>query len=298
MTKHTFLVPTFLCLALALTSGCGKSDRDVAVVGGEPVSKADFEAYLAFKRISPDQKERLERALDEYTERAALTAAIEQEHKLDEARIKAELEEQRKEMVISRYFEELLRERVSDSAVRNFYDSHAQDYEERKLRVAHVLVRLSPSMDEAEQKARLVRAQEAFAKLRTGEDFAQVAATYSEDRISAPKGGDLGWIKQGGIDPKFSEVAFKLPAGQVSEPFQSQFGYHVIKVLEGPATVKRPFESVAGDIRYRLRQEAKQAELTRLKSKVKVEKNPAVLATIKPRPADKGDKPAQKQAQK
>jgi peptidyl-prolyl cis-trans isomerase C len=126
-------------------------------------------------------------------------------------------------------------------------------------------------MSEPERKAKLTIAQEAYSQIRSGKDFAKTAEKYSEDKVSAKKGGDLGWIKQGGIDKNFSKKAFELEEGAVSEPFETPFGYHVIKVLAAPRTVKRPYEGVAGDIRFQLRNKAKKAELEKLLGSVEVD---------------------------
>ena len=80
-------------------------------------------------------------------------------------------------------------------------------------------------------------------------------------------------VKKGAIDPRFSEKIFSMEVDAVSEPFETAFGYHIVKLLEGEVTVKRPLEAVAGDIRYQLRNQAKQAELKRLLSEVKVKKH-------------------------
>jgi peptidyl-prolyl cis-trans isomerase C len=58
-----------------------------------------------------------------------------------------------------------------------------------------------------------------------------------------------------------------MEPNQISEPFETAFGFHVVKLLEGPVVVKKPFEAVSGDIRYRLRNQAKDAELKRLLGK-------------------------------
>ena len=99
-----------------------------------------------------------------------------------------------------------------------------------------------------------------------------MAAEYSEDLLSAKQGGDLGWLQEGAIDPAFSSKVFAMKAGELSEPFTTPFGFHVVKLVDGPKVVKQPFESVSGDIRYRLRQEAKQAELERLKAEANIER--------------------------
>lgn len=253
-------------------AGCGKKEEKIAAIDGQAVTQVEFDAFLKFKRLSAKDDQRRDALLDQYLTRAALAAAIEKTDVLDQAMIAAELEEFRKEMLISRYFETYLKDKAGEDAVRNYYKTHADEYKDTQVHVAHILIRTNPKMSEPERKAKLTTAQEVHSKIRAGEKFEDMAQAYSEDKVSAKRGGDLGWVRQGGIDAHFSKIAFELEEGGLSEPFETPFGYHVIKVLEAPRTVKRSFETVAGDIRYRLRNEAKKAELERLKASVKIEK--------------------------
>ncbi len=84
--------------------------------------------------------------------------------------------------------------------------------------------------DDAQALASIVAIQQ---KLAAGEDFATLAEQYSDDTGSKAQGGDLGWFARGsGLIQEFEDAAFKLQAGQVSDPVKTQFGYHLIKVLE------------------------------------------------------------------
>jgi len=67
--------------------------------------------------------------------------------------------------------------------------------------------------------------------LSNGEDFGKLAAQYSSDTGSAQQGGDLGWFGKGTMDATFETAAFSLQVGQISQPIQTQFGYHIIQVL-------------------------------------------------------------------
>jgi len=261
-------------LLFFLLLGCGEREREetLATVNGDTITKGEFETYLDFKRIPEGDEEKKKRLLDQYLEREALAAVIEEEPLLDKDLIQAELNEFRKQMLISRYFEKYLRGKVTDQAIQNHYNIHAEEYEDRKVHAAHILIRTNRTMTEPERKAKLTTAQEAYSKIKAGEDFAEVAKAYSEDKVSSKKGGDLGWMKEGSIDPRFSETLFSLEPGTVSEPFETPFGFHVVKVIEGPQVVKRPFDAVKGDIRYQLRNEAKKAELDRLMSQAEIEK--------------------------
>jgi hypothetical protein len=76
-----------------------------------------------------------------------------------------------------------------------------------------------------------VEADAALDLINQGIDFAEVAKKYSKDTGSGASGGDLGWFGRGMMVPEFEKVAFNLEVGEISEPVQSQFGYHIIQVL-------------------------------------------------------------------
>lgn len=263
-------------LAGALVTACSRQDETLAEINGDAVTRAEFDAYLKFKRLAADTDERRAKLLDQYVERAALTAAIEEaiadKDVIDRDLLDAELAEFRKEMLISRYFDRYLAETVTDEAVTNYYNAHPEQFEQRQAKVAHVLIRTDRNMGEEERQAKLTTAREALAKIRAGEDFAKVAANYSEDKISGKKGGDLGWLKEGSIAPDFSKTVFGMEPGAVEGPLETPFGFHIVKLVEGPVVAKRPLDAVKGDIRYRLRNEAKDAELKRLLGLVEIEK--------------------------
>ena len=175
-----------LCVAAL---GCSKQQAPFATVDGKSIDKTQFDAYLKLKRIPERPNAQLERVLDEYLTREALAVAVERAGKLDKAMVDAELNEFRKEMLISRYFEKYLDDKVTDQAVRNFYESNVANYEEKKIHVAHILVRTNPKQSDEERQAKLTAAQEAYSLLKSGKEFAAVAETHSEDSEL----GQEGW---------------------------------------------------------------------------------------------------------
>lgn len=259
--------------ASVVLAGCGRSSNTIATVDGVDITAREFNNYLKFKRIPSADKARAAAALEQYLKRRALADVVSKQKLLDQGIIDAELADFRTQMLVSRYFDKYLDEKVTDQAVKNYYDSHPKQFQKKKVHVAHILIRTDRNMSEAERKAKLTTAEEVYSKLKAGADFAKVADKYSEDRISAKKGGDLGWLQQGAIDPRFSKTVFSMKPGEISEPFETAFGFHVVKLIDGPLVVKQPFKTVEGDIRYQLRNQAKQAELKRLLSLTKIEKH-------------------------
>lgn len=93
----------------------------------------------------------------------------------------------------------------------------------------HILLRTTAIISEDEVKNRLLQLKE---RIEAGEDFASLARAHSEDALSAREGGSLGWVAPGDTVPQFEEVMNKLAKDEVSAPFQSQFGWHIMQVLE------------------------------------------------------------------
>ncbi len=93
----------------------------------------------------------------------------------------------------------------------------------------HILIQPSEvvSRDNAKQIIENI-----YNRLKAGEDFAVLAATFSNDPGSARDGGSLGWVNPGVMVPEFEEKMKNTPVGQISEPFQTQFGWHILQVTE------------------------------------------------------------------
>ena len=98
----------------------------------------------------------------------------------------------------------------------------------QQTRARHILIRLNEVVSEAEARQRLVALKE---RIDNGAEFAELARLQSED-ASASRGGDLGWLSPGDTVPEFERAMAALEPGQLSEPVQSPFGWHLIQVLE------------------------------------------------------------------
>ena len=101
-----------------------------------------------------------------------------------------------------------------------------------QVRARHILISVAADASEEDSAAALSKAISITQRLRDGEDFAALATQYSDDTGSAQQGGDLGFFPRGQMVAEFEEVAFSQPIGEVSDPVKSQFGYHIIEVLE------------------------------------------------------------------
>ncbi|MDG9926106.1 MULTISPECIES: peptidylprolyl isomerase [unclassified Pseudomonas] len=102
-----------------------------------------------------------------------------------------------------------------------------------EVHVRHILIKPNEVRSEEETR-RLV--ERLYQRIVAGEDFATLAKNFSEDPGSALNGGDLNWIDPNTLVPEFREVMAKTPSGQLSEPFKSPYGWHVLEVLGRRAT--------------------------------------------------------------
>jgi len=97
-----------------------------------------------------------------------------------------------------------------------------------QLHSRHVLMRPNEVQDDATTRQRLSAIRD---RILAGEDFAALASVTSEDPGSASRGGDLGWTSPGAFDPAFEEVLARLQTDEISEPFRTQFGWHIVQLL-------------------------------------------------------------------
>lgn len=275
MKKQIFI--SALTASVLLLSACSEKPG-VLTVEGETTTREAFDAYLAHKNVQAKTAELRQAQLERFADREALAAAILKSGRVDREALEAEVADYKRQVVINRYFSEFVDQNVSDQAVQNYYQQNQQKYASQQAKVSHMLFRVNPEMSEAERLAKQTKAQDAKVKVMTGQPFNEVAQALSEDKLSAKKGGSLGWLKTGSVSPEFSDLIFnKLKAGEVSEPILTTFGYHVVKLDEAPKTVKQPLEAVAGQIKYALKKEAKEAEEKRLKESVNVKMNSLAL---------------------
>lgn len=258
-------------LSAVCLSACSDSPEYIAKVDGDPVASSDVDSYLDYKRINKVDPELRAKGQQVYLDNLVLMKAIQKQDSFNEQAFEAELFELKKDLLLNRYLLNYLDQAVNDTAVRNYYAENQSKYEETKAKVSHILLRVEPNISEEERQVIFSKALEAYSRLKSGESFADVAVAYSDDKVSAAKGGRLGWMTKGAISPEFSQAVFsELEQGQFSSPVLTSFGYHIILLEEAPSTAKVPFEKVNGDIRRILRATAKEAELKRLRETVEV----------------------------
>jgi foldase protein PrsA len=122
--------------------------------------------------------------------------------------------------------------KVSEETVRSLYRN--QLYREKLM--AQIVAETPNTEEQVWARHILINdaqlATSVYEKLKAGDNFAEAAGQYSEDTGSAANGGDLGWFGKGQMVAEFEQAAFSQPVGEIGKPVQSEFGYHIIQVID------------------------------------------------------------------
>ena len=186
----------------------------------------------------------------------------------DTNEFKQKLAYARTKLLMESYLQSEAKAAVTDAELRKVYDEAiGQMKAEQEVRARHILV-------ETEDDAKAV-----VAELKKGTDFAELAKTKSKDPGSAD-GGDLGYFTKDQMVPEFSEVAFKLEKGQLSDPVKSQFGWHVIKVEDKRNRQPPEFDKVKDQLESFVVRRQQSQLITKLRAEGKIERvdTPAAAA--------------------
>ncbi|PYC24521.1 peptidylprolyl isomerase [Aquipseudomonas alcaligenes] len=129
---------------------------------------------------------------------------------------------------------------ASDEELQALYQKEIANLAEQR-HAAHILLEVNDKQSDEQAKAKL---EEAAKRLQAGEDFAVLAKELSQDPGSADNGGDLGFAGPGVYDPEFEKALYALNKGEVSAPVRSEFGWHLIKLLDVQAPEVPSFDSL------------------------------------------------------
>jgi peptidyl-prolyl cis-trans isomerase D len=138
---------------------------------------------------------------------------------------------------------------ISDDELKAQYQQDIQQYQvPNRVHVQHILL-MTVGKTDAEVEEVHQKAEDVLKQAKKGGKFDDLAKKYSEDPGTKDKGGDLGWILQGQTVPEFEKTAFSLPKGSISDLVKTQYGFHIIKVLDKETAHTKPFEEVKDSIR-------------------------------------------------
>ncbi len=279
---RSFKVVIFIILILGVSlPSLSWGDDVIAQVNGKALTKEQFvilakdvvNGQPAGFSLTDEQKEQM---VDGWVKAEVLAeeAMSQGLDKKPEARY--QMDEAYREVLVKLLLEKEIsgKVKVSKSDIQDYYDAHKdrlKTTERRKAR--HILLKTEEKADKVYQE------------LKDGGDFSKLAEKYSEDDGNKDKGGDLGYFAQGDMVPEFEKVVFAMKKGDVSKPFKTQFGWHVVKLDDIRPEGTKKLDEVQGEIsRELLRQkqlEALDAYVDKLKSKANIETHKDLLKGVK-----------------
>lgn len=167
----------------------------------------------------------------------------------------------RRKLITNVFLQDYLKKNpVSDADTKAAYEQYKKAYGEKEYSARHILVKT-----EAEAK-------DIIAQLNKGGDFAKLAKEKSLDPGSKDKGGDLGWFSPASMVKPFSDVAANLQKGAISaSPVQTQFGWHVIKLIDTRPAQPLAYEKVKDGLQKNLQQRHLEKMMSDLRSKAKID---------------------------
>ncbi|AUN94873.1 peptidylprolyl isomerase [Pseudazoarcus pumilus] len=234
----------------------------VATVNGQHIPAERLEIIVNEQRGQgqPDSPQLREAVREELIRREVLSQAAQAAGTQDKPAVQTQLELARQAIVIRAYLQDYMAANpVSDADIEKEYESIKGRLGGTEYKPRHILV-------ETEDEA-----QQIIDRLRAGEDFAELAK-QSKDPGSRDKGGELGWSTADLYVPPFAEALASLEKGQMTmEPVQSDFGYHIIELLDEREVEPPPIAEVRQELKQHLEQQRVENHMNALREKATIE---------------------------
>jgi peptidyl-prolyl cis-trans isomerase C len=241
------------------------SGEVLATVNGHLVTQGMVDAML--DRLPPQVRAQLaatgqmsqvkdQLVMSELLYRAALDGGLH-----NDETVKTTLALATREALAKAQLDAVIEQRATDEAVTQWYQDHLVQFSRPQVKARHILVK-------DEDEIRIVAA-----KLKAGGDFTALAKTHSKDPGSAANGGLLGWFKRGDMVGPFAKAAFETDKGQISDPFKTDFGWHIVQVEDKRGS--QPLEEVREQVVEAMSKEIVTKYIEELKTGAQIEEGPA-----------------------
>ena len=257
------------------------ADPVIAKVNGVEIRQSDLtiaEEDIGRDMPASDEAGKRDYLVNYLTDLLLIAKAAEAKKIPDSADFKQRLAFARNKALMEAVLAEESKTAASEPALRKIYDDATKQMGgQPEVHARHILFRVNDPNDKAASKAAEDKVKATIERIKKGEDFATLAKALTEDPSGKQDGGDLGYFTREQMVPEFSEVAFRLEKGQVSEPIKTQFGWHVLKVEDKRMREPPPFEKVREEIENFAARKAQVELVTKLRADAKIERldNPA-----------------------
>jgi len=152
---------------------------------------------------------------------------------------------------------------VSEVEMKSYFDAHKDEFKTPEtVHVKHILIMVDKGASEDDKQKAKEKAEDILKKIKSGEGFEKLASEFSDDTMTKPKGGDIGFVTRGRLVKSFEDAAFALKPGEVSDIVETQFGYHIIKSEEKKDAGIESYDALKDKIKQKLLQERIQSEVS------------------------------------
>jgi peptidyl-prolyl cis-trans isomerase C len=277
--RHTVLAVGIAALVAASGFALAQTpatDPVIAKVNGVEIRQSDL--AIAEEDIGRDMPQNDEAGKRDYlvnylTDLILIAKAAEAKKIPDTAEFKQRLAFARNKALMEAVLGEESKAAVTEPALRKIYEDATKNMGgQPEVHARHILFRVNDPNDQAASKAAEDKVKNTIVRIKKGEDFATLAKALTEDPSGKQDGGDLGYFTREQMVPEFSEVAFKLEKGQVSDPVKTQFGWHVLKVEDKRMREPPPFDKVRGEIEQFATRKAQVDLVGKLRADAKIER--------------------------
>jgi peptidyl-prolyl cis-trans isomerase C len=265
-----------LALLLVAAGPVAAQDKDplIAKVNGIEIHQSDLAvAEEEAGQIPPMSPEAKKDYLVQFMADMILVSKAAEAKKMgDSAEFKRKVAFVRNKLLMEQLLQSVGKEALTDEAMHKVYDEAVKQMApEQEVHARHILIRAAAGDEKASKEAE-DKIKAIIVRLNKGEDFVKLASEATEDPSGKANGGDLGYFSKEQMVPEFSETAFKLEKGQISEPVKTQFGWHVIKTEDKRVKPVPKFEEVKPQIENYVTRKAQAELVTSLRASAKIEK--------------------------
>ena len=247
--RKSLIASVIFLLSLFMLFCCGiakaeKGKQTIAKVGKEKLTLSQFEEKVKEKKLfstgPTEDKEKKRNLLDEMIRELLIKQKASQMDLSGDGKfLKAKESYMSDQLLKLMYRKEISDQiKVTDEKIDKYYTENKEKLFKipEQVKASHILVKIevdSVSHDTAQAKKKAEqRAEKIYQEAKGGANFDSLAKGYSQDLGSKTRGGDLGFFPRGRMVKQFEDAAFSLGIGEISEPIETQFGYHIIKVTD------------------------------------------------------------------
>lgn len=252
-----------LFVLLLLIFSCKKESDVVVEVNGRKIYIYEFPLYRM--KGEPDRD-----AIEEVIVKELFARQAEKMNLDEEPDVKGEISAYRRLVLAKKFEEKILEKEMKEENIRKFYEDNRALFTKKKILLSHILIRIPSNATPNQLAVAHSKAISIMNELKKGGDFSELARKYSDDRLTAQKGGVMGYVDVESLPKGIKDAVSEMKEGEVKGPIMTEFGYHIIKAGSPVTDEILPYEAVRNTAIAYLRAKVIAEMRDRLRKKAKI----------------------------